>query len=351
MRALLSSLGLDVKPNGVMYCPFHDNKNTPSAHIYQEKDGSNTIYCFSENRVFTNVDLYKTYLPDIVLDDLAQLLFSKLSEEQQKSLTLNLQSTSLVNSIPYIDSLDKFKFGKITFSELLKDINKSIKFNDTSLLLSNLYNVGTKLSDDSNKYMRFISQSDYKFLSAFTILSNSPLWPDYLVSYVSSHGDSVMIPNIIGGRVYSISLRNNQGSKQFLKIGNVSEVMYNLGNLPDSFRFGDTILLVEGNLDCDFIKQFYPNTLALLTDVVSNNQLTILKRLTTKVILALDNDDAGNKGYWISKKKLEEEGISVVRFTHNDRLKDFGDLLDLSVKDPNEYAFILALYKSQLSTL
>ena len=113
----------------------------------------------------------------------------------------------------------------------------------------------------------------------------------------------------------------------------------------------DLIVSDKCNLDCDFIKQFYPNTLALLTDVVSNNQLTILKHLTSKVILALDNDDAGNKGFWISKKKLEQEGISVVRFNHNSKLKDFGDLADLQLKDPTEYEFILAHYKAQLDVL
>ena len=351
MRALLNSLHIDVKPNLVMFCPFHDNQNTPAAHLYQEKDGSYTIYCFSENRVFTNVDLYKNYLPDVNLEDLASLLYSNLSKELQDSLMNNLQVTSVVNSISYVDMLEKFKFSKITFPELLTSINKAIPFDDTSLLLSNLYTKGVKVEDKSNKYLSFINQSDYKFLSAFEVLNNVSLYPDYLVSYIRSHGDCVMIPNIIKNRIYSISLRNIQGQKQFLKMGNVSEVMYNLGNLPDDFRFGDTILLVEGNLDCDFIKQFYPNTLALLTDVVSNNQLTILKHLTSKVILALDNDEAGKKGYFISKKKLEAEGISVVKFSHNDKLKDFGDLADLKVKDPNEYEFILAYYKSQLSSL
>ena len=67
MKALLESLHIEVKPNGVMYCPFHDNQNTPAAHLYKEKDGSYTIYCFSENKVFTNTDLYKNYLPDIHL--------------------------------------------------------------------------------------------------------------------------------------------------------------------------------------------------------------------------------------------------------------------------------------------
>lgn len=351
MKALLSSLNLEVKPNGVMYCPFHDNRNTPSAHIYQEKDGSFTIFCFSENKVFTNVDLYKMYLPNINLEELAQLLFSRLSKELQDELTSNVQVTSISNSIPYIDALEKFKFGKISYNELLVAINRTVHFDDTSLFLSNLYAKGLNISDDSNKYMSFIKQSDYKFLSAFEVLNNLSFYPDYLVSYIRMHGDCVMIPNIILNRIYSISLRNIQGKKQFLKMGNVSEVIYNLGNLSSDFKFGDTILLVEGNLDCDFVKQFFPNTLALLTDTVSNNQITILKNLTTKVILALDNDDAGRKGAYVSQKKLEAEGISVVKFSHNSKLKDFGDLLDLKSKNLEEYEFILALYKSQLSSL
>ena len=46
-------LQLNETKSGVCYCPFHYNKNTPSAKIYQ--DG---LYCFSENKFYRASNLF-----------------------------------------------------------------------------------------------------------------------------------------------------------------------------------------------------------------------------------------------------------------------------------------------------
>lgn len=43
-------------PRGKMFCPFHENTNTPAAKVY-----GNVIKCFSCNRVYTTFDLLMRY--------------------------------------------------------------------------------------------------------------------------------------------------------------------------------------------------------------------------------------------------------------------------------------------------
>lgn len=355
MLVLLKKLNLDVKPNGVMFCPFHENTNTPSAHYYTESDGMGSIFCFYEHRLFTNVDLFKMYCPDIDLKELAKALFNKLSSEDQENLIYNVNNGDTVDSLPYLEDLDDFKFSKITLTELLNKINYRVPLDDNSVVMNKLYELGdtTYNFDLNNKYVSLMNTgtTDYRFLSAYKVLNSGFKFPDYIISYLSSHGDCIMLPNKINDSIYSITLRNLSGEKQFLKIGNVSQFLYGLSKLPKDFHFGEPILLVEGNFDCDFIRTIYPNTLASLTNALSNNHLEIISRITNKVILAYDNDKAGNIGFYSAKKKLESLGVSVSRFTHNSKLKDFGDLYDLQFKDESEYNYISRAYRMQLDNL
>ena len=355
MRELFNKLHIDVKPNGSMFCPFHENHDTPAAHYYEESDGSACIFCFYEHRIFTNVDLFKNFLPQINLDVLAEGIFNRLSKEEQDKIKYNLDSTTSLVNVPYLESLKKFKFREIDYGVLLNNITFSVPLDSVNNVMHKLYELGESKCNSylNNKYVRLLNEgnTDYRFLSAYKVLNSGIEFPDYITTYLEIRGDSIILPNIINGVIYSITLRNLSGEKQFLKIGNVSQFLYGLGRLDQNYRYSDTLLLVEGNFDCDVIKQLYPNTLACLTNTLSTNQVEIVSGLTKKVILAYDNDEAGNKGFYISKKKLEALGVSVSRFTHNSKLKDFGDLYDLQFTDPNEYRFILSSYRLQLSNL
>lgn len=266
-----------------------------------------------------------------------------------------MDSTTNLANVPYLESLKKFKFKEIDYNTLLSNITFSVPLDSVNTVMHKLYELGEPKCNSylNNKYVRLLNggNTNYKFLSAYKVLNSGIEFPEYITTYLELRGDAIILPNIINGVIYSITLRNLSGEKQFLKIGNVSQFLYGLGRLEPNYKYSDTLLLVEGNFDCDVIKQIFPNTLACLTNALSTNQLEIVSGLTKKVILAYDNDDAGNKGFYISKKKLEGLGVSVARFKHNSKLKDFGDLYDLQFKDPNEYEFILNSYRLQLSNL
>lgn len=350
---LLHSLNIEVKPNATMYCPFHENKHTPSAHLYQEDDGSYNIFCFSEHKMFSNVDLYKTYLPQIDLKELAQKLYERFSEDDKLKLKSNINKEVELPELPYIVSLRQFKKREIPFSQLLKDINMSLPHDSTYTLMSNLYNKEaiTQFPQVKDKYLHYIQNypTQMKFISASRLLQTPDL-PDFMKDYIFHNGDIVLIPNIINNVIHSITFRNIQGKKQFLKLGVVSPLLYNLGNLPEDFHYGTPLVLVEGNFDCDVMKLIYPYTVASLTSTLSPNQLQLISHLTNKVIIAYDNDNAGLQGFCSTSKKLRDLGVTVIKFNHYSNLNDLGDLIDIKLKDQEEFNYIKHSYKSQIES-
>lgn len=356
MRKLLRSLNIDIRPNKSMLCPFHQNTRTPAAHFYEEEDGSCRIWCYYENRMFSNIDIYRTYKPDINLEELAQKIYDNLPDEEKKKVFNNVNVTYELPELPYNKALNDFKNNKISFDILLNTINYLTPRDDNSNLLDIIYSQGLSGISDlnkNNKYVYYMKnyKSNYRYILANKILMTMQnKLPNYIIEYFQYSGDSIMLPNIINDRLYAITFRNLNGNKQFIKLG-VAYLFYNLGNLPKDFKYGMPLLITEGNIDSDVGKLIYPYCIATMTNSLSTNQIQLLLGLTNKVIIAFDNDEAGEKGFKNVYHKLKSFQFDVKKFKHNSNLKDFGDLLELKMKDEDEYNYIYQTYKIQIENL
>ena len=86
-------------------------------------------------------------------------------------------------------------------------------------------------------------------------------------------------------------------SKGFQK----SKTLFGIHRLPKTV---DTLIVVEGALDCMWLDQHGYTTVGILGALISKSQVDLLRSLRpTEVVLALDNDDAGRKG--ISKATID----------------------------------------------
>lgn len=292
-------------------------------------------------------------MPNIDTTELAQKLYDRLNETERDYIKSNVNKEIELPELPYIDSLKKFKNRTISFEELIKEINLKVPLDETSVLIDNLYNLPSiDVPVNKNKYVYFMQtrETQYKVISAASVLNSNNNLPDFLIEYLHRNGDCIMIPNKVGNVIYSLTCRNIVGKKQFLKIGDVSHTLYNLGNLPKDFRYGIPLVLVEGNIDCEAMKEIYPYTVASLTATLSTNQVQLISHLTNKVIVAYDNDDAGLEGFFIVRKKLMDLGMTVKKFTHSSKLHDLGDLIDIQMKDPDEYEYLKRSYKNQIES-
>ena len=197
-----------------------------------------------------------------------------------------------------------------------------------------LFNIARKINTNRSKYEYIASglgQLNYRIITdgELNIRGKDIDIPKYIRSFINAHGEAIIIANVIRGKVVGMLLRATD-EKAFLDYGFRKGSFYGIGSLAPDFKYGDPIMLVEGAIDCDIAKQFITkNCLGCLTSSTSRAKAKVLSCLTNKVMLFLDNDEAGRQGELKTKKVLEEFGIQVAILPKEPKMKDLGDFLDL----------------------
>ena len=172
--------------------------------------------------------------------------------------------------------------------------------------------------------------------------------PYYVREFVRQHNEVIMMCNVINKEVSGIIFRALD-EKVFTNYGLGKGNFYGIGQLEDNFKYGDLIVLVEGAIDRDVCSLFITkNCLSVLTSTVTRNQLQVLQNLTNKVLLILDNDEAGINGENQTKRKLQSAGITCYIITKSDIIKDLGDLLELKRKNDIRANIIIQNYRAQV---
>ncbi len=218
--------------------------------------------------------------------------------------------------------------------------------------LKAIFNLGRPIIEDSKfSYIHYAYKykpDNYRLITSgeLFIRGRNLQIPQYLVQFMSFHGEAIMMANIIANKVINIVFRSINTNKEFMKVGNMKSTFYGLGKLSKDFKYGDTILLVEGHLDRDMMSTIFPNTLGIMTSHLSKNQVELLKGLTNKFILMLDNDEAGKKGQSYAKYQLK--GCKISELKHDISLKDAGDLVKLDITNHSKFEEIVSDYKLQI---
>ena len=222
--------------------------------------------------------------------------------------------------------------------------------------MQEVFELGRLITEDSdNKYLHIAYKNKYKH---YRLISSGEIMikaknidvPQFVKAFIMNNGNVLMMANIISGKVVGLTFRTIEGPKDFLTWGNNKGNFYGLGQLNQNFKYGDPIILVEGLLDCDVIKQYYPNTMAVLTSGLTKNQVAVLTRLTNNVILMLDNDEAGQQGTYLSERALQGK-CNVRKFNHFQGVKDPGDLITMQIKKDENYDLIEAYYKLNIMNM
>ena len=222
--------------------------------------------------------------------------------------------------------------------------------------MQELFEAGRLITEDStNKYLHLAYKNKYKH---YRLISSGEIRmkcsgmdiPEFVKAFILNNNQVLMMANIISGKVVGLTFRTVEGPKDFLTWGNNKGNFYGLGQMSQSFKYGDPIILVEGLLDCDVIKQYYPNTLAVLTAGLTKNQTAVITRLTNKVILMFDNDDAGLKGTKLSEQAIKDK-CEVHIFKHHHKCKDPGDIISLELSKDEDYDFINMYYKMGIDNM
>lgn len=116
------------------FCPFHDNTNTPAAVIYNN-DGKETLYCFSEQKLYTPSDLVKTVLNKDVYQ-LGSAIWQQMSEYEQSAFLESINKEVDISSFDaeqtdedlklFNNKLAAFKYGKLSYNGLMAEYLKTL---------------------------------------------------------------------------------------------------------------------------------------------------------------------------------------------------------------------------------
>lgn len=271
----------------VMLCPFHQ-ENKPSFTIYPNEG---RFYCFGCQEKGNYIDyLIKTNQVKDFKEAITYL--STLA-----GIEIKFNGNGKNKEIYETNHKIALYFNKKFRDEYLSTIG----FSDTAII---------------NEFLLGYAQKGY----TYEILKSGIANKEHLteIGLINEEGketfcDRIIFPILEYGLVKGFSgraLKNNQEPKYLNTKCERSKILYNLN--PEVIKQKGYVILVEGYKDCISLHaNGYQNTVALGTCSISEYQIYKLKKITNKVLLMLDGDDAGQKGTIKSARELIANGFTV----------------------------------------
>ncbi len=302
-------------------CPFHDD-HSPSMHVSPQRNMFKCFVCNTAGNVFSFVKKYENVsFPEAVkivaeksgLDfsyskaNYKENKFKKEYEIMDLSLMFyqnNLASKNGIKAKEYLNNRG-----------ITEDIIKKCKFG---------------LSLEGNELTKFLTNKkvDLNLACDLGLLNKSG------VDYYDMFTERIMIPimdmtgHLVGytARSYLKDDKNKYINSKETILYKKSNIIFNYYLAKDKAREEKEIIIVEGNMDAISLSSSgINNVVALMGVVISDYQIEALKRLNSKVILMLDNDNAG----LLATKKVGDALYEAGLDTHVVRLS--------GAKDPDEY--------------
>lgn len=309
--------------NYVCVCPFHDD-HSPSMSVSQEKQIYKCFSCGATGNVFTFVENYENVsfseAVSIVASKVGRSLSVSVSSLSNKAYKEEYEIMSIANkfyqnnlnteaSTLAREYLDKRKINE----DIIKEFSIGLSLDKPDDLYKLLSNKKYDLQKLVNLGLVNVSKdSVYDF---FTKRITFPLW--------DKDGNIVAFSARIYRDEKDVSKYMNSKETTIFKKG---DTLYNYHKAKDYAKREKFIIVVEGFMDAiRLCVNNIKNVVALQGTALTKDQINLLKKLRCKVILCLDNDEAGATATINNGDLLSKEGInvSVIRLTGE--------------KDPDEY--------------
>lgn len=302
-------------------CPFHDD-HSPSMSVSKDKQIYKCFSCGASGNVFTFLENYESISFQEAVIKAAEMSGVTLSGEFKKPVSKFTKEYEIMNlSLMYYTNLLNTSLG----TEAIKYLENR-GFNKEVI---KEFDIGLS-PDNANGLLDLINNKNLDINTAV----NLGLIAKDEKHYYDLYTKRIMFPihdpmgNLIGytGRIYKSESQNrymNSKESVLFKKGNI---LFNYHRAKDAAKRSHEIIIVEGNLDAIRLASVgIKNVIALMGTALTNNQIELIKKLKSKVILMLDNDDAGELATYNVGAMLFEENIElgIVRLSE--------------VKDPDEY--------------
>ena len=311
------------KDNYVCLCPFHDDHN-PNMIVSQAKQ---IFTCFggcgATGNVFTFVQKYE----NVSFIEAVKIVAEKSHQNFNYDIKSSTVNDKFSKEYEIMDLSLKFFQNNLASGEGIKAKEYLFKrgINETII---NEFKLGLSISNNSLK--KFFESKNVSLELAYKIglLNKSG------TEYYDVFNDRIMIPifnqsgKLCGytGRCYLKDEENKYVNSKENEIYKKSEVLFNYFNAKNEINKLKEIVIVEGNMDAITMSTYgIKNVCALMGVVLTSYQINFLKKQRLKLILMLDNDNAGRTATLKVGDNLYNAGIDVrvVRLS--------------GAKDPDEY--------------
>ena len=303
-------------------CPFHED-HSPSMSVSAEKQIYKCFSCGATGNVFTFVENYLNIsfaeavalIANKVGMSISSPIKAKHEEKYQQEYEIMDFTTKFyqnnLNSYAGKDALSYLKERGLD-EQVQKDFDIGVSLNQNvlgSLLTKKGYS--EKILSD----LGLISISEGNLYDVFRNRIMFPIHDldGHVVGFTARcYLDDTIKPKYLNSKETYIFRKGN--------------ILYNYHRAKDFIRLKREVVVVEGNMDAIRLDAGgIKNVVALMGTSLTKDQIKSFKKLRARIILILDNDEAGETATYLNGNSFEEQGIDV-------------NVVRLSgAKDPDEY--------------
>lgn len=306
---------INLAPQGKNYfgiCPFH-NDHSPSLSVSREKQIYKCFTCLASGNVFTFVQNYENISFIEAVKKVADKINYKLdikdkivNKNSKYYELMDLSNKIFVNNLNSNLGLKAKEYlinERHLSEEAIKEFNIGLALNDNNLnkLLSS-----KGYSDKDIIEMSLANKTDNGLLDMFR---NRITFP------ICNHEGKII--------AYSARIYQNEDTSKYINskesvIFKKGYTFYNYDKCRLKALKIKSVILVEGQMDAIRVyTSGFKNVIASMGTAITSNHISLLKKLNAKVILMMDNDNAGEKSTILNGEELIKNNIevSVVRLT------------------------------------
>ena len=306
---------INLVPKGKNYfgvCPFH-NDHSPSLSVSPDKQIYRCFTCLASGNVITFVQNYEnlSFVEAV----------KKVADKIGHHLDVDTKQTRVNHK--YYEMMDLS--NKIFINNMNSSLGKEAKdylINERKLTedIIKEFNIGLALKDNKlNKVLTSKGYSEKEILDmSLGVKSDNELidmFRNRITFPITSDKGEII--------AYSARIFHNEDASKYINskesiIFKKGSIFYNYDKCRLEALKTKTVIIVEGQMDAIRVySSGIKNVIATMGTALTSQHKKLLKRLNSKVILMMDNDDAGEKSTLSNGEALIKEGIdvSVVRLS------------------------------------
>lgn len=318
-------------------CPFHDD-HSPSFSVQKDKQIYKCFSCGESGNVITFIQKYNGITFTEALKMLADRAGIPLNVSTTRKINTKYEKLYEIN-----DTVNKYFKANLLSNEGIKAI-KYLEDRKISKDIINEFNIGLSTS---NKLSNILSKK-----YSYDELVKLDICKDINGRYYDTFQDRIIFPiidennNVIAfsGRKYTNEDLNNNTLPKYSNtketdIFKKSEVFYNINNAINEIKKKREIVITEGFMDTIRMSSIgYKNVVAIMGTAFTEKHLEKIKKWKCKVILNLDQDDAGVKGTIEAGETLLKNNIDTEVIVFDD-YKDSDEFIKNKGSDSFKIAY------------